>query len=261
MSEKEILQELIMKALDGTCSPTEKSELEAAFTANRESKDMFEQEAVITNLLESDAAVNYDIDIKDIVLNKIGINKSNNKSAKFSQFWELFSAGYFRYGFAASCGIAATILFFLIFKVNIDSTATNITGDEIIGMMANDESYQGLKAGDAINIDVPEIKANAQALYFKNLALVNLSISSGGMTMLEIDYDVNNIILQGIKPISTNPSGNISVASNLIQINTIDVNKYQILFKNVSNLPDMINIRIYSKAHLIGTYRLTIDKI
>jgi hypothetical protein len=261
MSEKEILQELIMKALDGTCSPTEKSELEAAFTANQESKAMFEQEAIITNLLETDAAVNYDIDIKDNVLNRIGINKSSHKSARFSQFWELFSAGYFRYGFAAACGIAATILFFIIFKVNIDSGNTSVSQDELIGMMASDESHQGLKAGDAINIDIPDIKANAQALYFKNLALVDLNINSGCMAMLEIDYDINNIVLQGIKPLATNPSGNISVAQNLIQINAIDLNKYQLIFKNISNLPDIINIRIYSKAHLIGTYHLTIDKI
>ena len=240
MTRKEQL--LIQNYLDGELSKTDNNLVEGLIKDNPELRRYYEDLSLIESALSEDEQSKADIDLKDQIMNEILKNKQEEMKPLRTErvFDRLFPNLRWNIAYAFVFGIViGALVVTLATKQTINE---NIQDSYFSGAMSNSIS------GDVFSlpIDMPGMHINISAdklqeNYYK--VLVDVNTEEPGM--VNMTFNKSGFYIQSIKMLKESNDCRITSNRSSVQMFNQGENKFLILMKKLSYLPEEINVQVF----------------
>jgi len=235
-------QILIQKYIDGELSPQEKIVVDGLIKNNIDAKKYYDDLNSIESMLKEDAQDKVSIDLKDQIMNEILRNEQRkDHPVKVENALDrIFPNPRWNVAYAFVLGIMIGALIFTLApkQVNIE----DIPESNLAGSMSNSSTGSAF----ILPVDIPGIHLNINAdelqeNYYK--ILVEVMTESPGM--VNLSFNKSGFYLQSIKMLKENSECRITSNRSSVQMFNRGENKFIILMKKLSYLPEDINIQVF----------------
>ncbi len=235
-------QILIQKYIEGNLSPQEIIIAEDIIKNNDDAGKYYEDLNSIESVLKEGAEIKVNINLKEQIMNEIHRNNEQKvHSVKTDKLFDrMFPSVRWSIAYAFILGIIIGAL--VVALVPKKDNLKDIDESQLSGSMLNSIT------GNAFNlpVEIPGIHMNIIADRLKeNYLKIIVDLQNEIPGMVNLSFNKSGFYLQSIQILEENDECRITSSRNSVQMFNTGENKFIILMKKLSYLPEDINIQVF----------------